>query len=123
MNQRCTEDVADAKAVAQYRAEHEMLEDRKTTARNNGDWQAVEALETEMEVLERHIRSARSPSGTPRQLKDQREQLRQRVCYTLRFSLEKVINRAPELGEHLVASLKLGHECGYLPVAPVHWAL
>ncbi len=123
INRRCAEDVADPEALAQYRAQLEKLEDQKTTANNNGDWQIVEAVEAEMEVLERHIRSARSPSGNPRQLRDQRDQLRQRVCYTLRFSLGKIIAQAPELGEHLIASIHLGYQCGYIPAAPVHWVL
>jgi hypothetical protein len=121
-NQLCAEDVADAKALTQYRAQLESLQDQLMIAEETGNAERVGELKEEIEALERQCSCAQSGRGTQRRLRDQGNQLRNRVCYTLRSSLRKIIGRTPDLGEHLQASIKFGFECGYFPATPVHWA-
>jgi hypothetical protein len=121
-NQLCAEDVVDAKALAQYRAQLECLQDQLMIAEATGNSERAGELTVQIEALKCQISCAQSRGGIRRRLGDQGNRLRNRVCYTLRSSLQKIIGQAPELGEHLLASIKLGFECGYFPATPVHWA-
>jgi hypothetical protein len=123
LNQMCCEDLADDKAFAQWKGQINSLRDQREIARETGNLERVSALEIESETLARQISCARSRRGIRRRLGDQGNLLRNRVCYTVRASLQKIIGQAPELGEHLLASIKLGYECGYFPLTPVRWTL
>ena len=123
INQSCSEDVADAQALVQYRAQRESLEDQLTMAQETGNSERASELAEEIDALQRQSSCAQSCRGTRRRLGDQNDKLRKRVYFTIRSSLQKIIGQDPELGEHLLASIKLGFDCGYFPVTSVDWTL
>lgn len=123
LNQLCSADVADRKTRAQCRAQLEDPNNQLTIARDAGNSETIGVLDAEIEILERHLNGSQSRGGPGRRFGDQGERLRHRVRSALRSSLGKIIVQAPDLGEHLQASIKLGYECGSFPVSPVHWIL
>jgi hypothetical protein len=120
-HQLCVEDVADAPAFAQWRERVYELRNQRQIAQQTANTERQAEVEIEMELLVRQLSFAQSNRGTRRRLGDQGDRLRQRVCYTIRSSVQNLIKRTPDLGEHLQASLKLGFECAYFPSSRVRW--
>lgn len=122
IQQPCAEEVADAKAVAQVRSALKEARYLLEVAEETGNSALASKRREEVEELERAY-NAQCHRNTPRILGSQGNRLRNRVCFTMKHSLAKIRSYAPELGEHLNASLKFGYACGYFPLTPIHWAL
>ena len=123
VNQLCEEDIADDKALAQWKGQINSLRDQLEIAKETGNSERAAALEVESEALTLQISCAQSHRGIRRRLGDQGDKLRKRVSYTLRSSLKQIGRQSPDLGEHLKASIKMGFDCGYIPQTAVRWTL
>jgi hypothetical protein len=123
INQLCSEDIADEKAFAQWKGQINSLRDQLKIAEETGNIERESELRIEGQALLHQISCAQSHRGIRRKLGAQTNRLRNRVCFTIRKSLEKISDRTPDLAEHLLASIKLGFDCGYFPLTTVRWTL
>jgi hypothetical protein len=121
LNQLCTEDVADSKAIAQCLQRIETLKDDLAIAQTTGNAERTAEIQVEIEAIKSQLGRAHSLGGRRRRLGDLGDRVRSRVCFTLRTSLKKLVLHDPNLGEHLRASIKLGFKCSYHPLKPMHW--
>jgi hypothetical protein len=107
--------VLDRRAIAEVRARLDEMQ----SAIDDGD----EGVRSERDALIAHLRAAQGLGGRPRRLGDDTERARKTVTARIRDALRRVRQVHPELGEHLLATVRTGTTCSYTPDAPQRWFL
>ena len=116
-------DVADFRAIAQYREEAREIFEDLTEARANGDLGRIELLEEKALRINQAISEATDRRGKPRKTKDARKALRDGFRNSVDRTIKEIARRCPDLGEHLKESVKLGESPEYRPDPPISWSV
>lgn len=83
----------------------------------------IEELEKEKGWITSELAKARGLKGRKRQLGDDRNRVRNRVCNAIRRALKQVSQFDARLGEHLLKPiLNLGHTISYVPRDGTSWS-
>jgi hypothetical protein len=83
----------------------------------------IDELENEKKWITSELNKARGLKGRKRQLGDERNRVRNRVCIAIRRALKNINQYDPRLGEHLVKPvLNLGHTISYVPRHDMSWS-
>ncbi|WP_406504475.1 hypothetical protein [Streptomyces sp. NBC_00212] len=114
-----SDEVADDRARAAYRARLDRLDEEITDARAGGDFSRLGRAEDERDELIAELRRAYGLGGRRRRLGDPGERARTTVTARIRDAMHRIEREHPELGRHLSASVA----CSYRPERPVHWQL
>ncbi|MFI8454696.1 ATP-binding protein [Kitasatospora sp. NPDC085464] len=114
---------ADERARAAYRARLDRLDGEIAEARELDDVPRLARAEEERDALVAELRGAYGLGGRPRRLGDAGERARTTVTARIRDTMRRIEREHPELGRHLAASVTTGRACAYRPAQPVHWQL
>ncbi|MFJ8622114.1 ATP-binding protein [Kitasatospora sp. NPDC093550] len=114
---------ADERARAAYRARLEQLDGEIAEARDGEDLPRLARAEQERDALVAELRGAYGLGGRPRRLGDAGERARTTVTARIRDTLRRIEREHPELGRHLAVSVTTGRACAYRPAHPVRWQL
>jgi hypothetical protein len=101
----------DARARAAYRDRLQELEAERAEAERNADLGRLARASEEREALLAELAGA----GRGRRMNSHAERARVAVTKAIRFALERISERHPELGAHLSATIRRGHLCAYVP--------
>jgi 7-cyano-7-deazaguanine synthase in queuosine biosynthesis len=83
----------------------------------------IEELEKEKEWITSELKKSRTPKGHKRQLGDERNRVRNRVCNAIRRALKQIEQFDVRLANHLVKPiLNLGHTISYVPRDDTSWS-
>jgi hypothetical protein len=115
--------VIDSRARSEYWKKIRELEEDIEEAENNNDFVRLEALRGEKEFLEQQILAATDLKGHIRGLDDDRDRARKAVTNTIKYSIEKIRQTHPEVGQHLKNSIQTGRFCSYSPGKPISWEI
>ncbi len=96
--------------------EHELVK-----ARSAQDTDRVQRLQNETLDLKQYLRSGTGLGGRPRPFTSPAENARRAVSKAIHRAMETISTYHPQLGRHLVSSLKLGASCTYSPELPTDW--
>jgi len=118
-----TGDVADDKAIRQYRDEVELLLGEIDKAKANGDNITAEQLQQDMEKINHSINEAVSPAGQKRKFSDHKRKLFDAFRKSVSFAIDKIASHDPSLAEHLRRTIRYGQISGYFPGDDVIWKL
>ena len=108
--------VADRRALAAYRERLRRI-DAELDAADAG----AEALNREREALLAELAAATGLGGQPRMAGSATERMRKAVTYRIRHAIARIADAHPELGRHLLVSVRTGTWCGYAPERRVDW--
>jgi len=97
------------------------------SALRESDWPTrlddIEELKREKAWITSTLGTPRGLKGRNRQLGDERNRVRNRVCNAIRRALKQVQQYDARLGEHLVKPvLNLGHTISYVPREGMSWS-
>lgn len=107
--------VLDHKAKDNYRRRLRELDDELKAAALAGDARREEAADAERAALLRSLRRAVGIGGRDRPLGSDAERARVNVTRTLRHAVDQIVAVAPDLGGHLLRSVRTGGCCSYRP--------
>ena len=116
-------DIADDKAIRQYRQEAELLLGEIDKAKANGDNTTAEQLQQDFERLTREINKTVSPAGQKKKFGDQMKKLIGAFRSAVYFAIDKIAVHDPSLAEHFRRTVKCGHSPGYFPDDCINWKL
>ena len=111
----------DDRARDAYRARLNELHSEHDEAIAQGNTEAAEQADAEIEFLERELGAAFGLGGRARKASDNAERIRKAVTNRIRDSLAKIQRVHPTLGRHLLNSVRTGTFCSYEPESPVQW--
>ncbi len=117
--------VLDDKAKAAYRGRLGELEEELAAAAKAGDVRREKEADAEREALLLELRRAVGLGGRDRLLGSEAERARVNVTRTLRHALDQILDVAPDVGAHLLGSIRTGTYCSYRPAAgeEVDWSV
>jgi hypothetical protein len=107
--------VLDAQARAAYRRRLAEIDEDVADAEELGDSPRAELARADREYLVRELAGAFGLGGRHRVGQSPSERARTSVCRTLRYTLARIREHHPALGNHLERSLRLGTYCSYAP--------
>ena len=79
------------------------------------------ALLSEREALLAELSATTGLGGRPRKAGSPAERMRKAVTYRIRHAISRIGDAHPELGRHLLASVRTGTWCSYAPERPIDW--
>ena len=109
--------VLDDQAKGAYRRRLEELDEQLVVAAKVGDVRREKEADAEREALLLELRRAVGLGGRDRLLGSEAERARVNVTRTLRHALDQIVEVAPDVGAHLLASIRTGTYCSYRPPA------
>ena len=117
--------VLDDKAKAAFRRRLVELDERLAAAAKAGDVRREKEADAEREALLLELRRAVGLGGRDRLLGSEAERARVNVTRTLRHALDQIADVAPDVGAHLLGSIRTGTYCSYRPAAgeEVDWSV
>ncbi len=107
--------VLDDKAKAAYRRRLGELDELLAAAAKAGDIRREKDADAEREALLLQLRRAVGLGGRDRLLGAEAERARVNVTRTLRHALDQIVEVAPDVGAHLLRSIRTGTYCSYRP--------
>jgi hypothetical protein len=115
----------DARARREYAERLRELEEELADARACSDPRRVEAARAEMDALGRELAAAVGLGGRDRRQGAAAERARQSVTKAIRGVLRKLAAEHEPLGEHLLACVRTGTACTFVPDRrwPVEWSV
>jgi tetratricopeptide (TPR) repeat protein len=113
--------VLDAQATALYKQRLAELREERAEAQQFNDLARLEKVQTEIDFLTNELAGAYGLGGRARKGADPTERVRKTVTNNIRNSLAKIHAAHPPLWRHLLAALKTGAFCSYLPPQPISW--
>jgi hypothetical protein len=113
----------DARARASYKARLVELETELDEADTGGDIERSARAHAERDALLDQLSSAYGLGGRPRRAGDPAERARTAVTARIRDAIRRIEAVHPDLGHHLVRSVRTGTFCCYDPDPFVHWEL
>jgi hypothetical protein len=114
-------EVLDAAARDAYRRRLIELEDEASAADAAGDIGRSARIATEREALVEQLTAAYGLGGRARRVGSSAERARTAVTARMRDAIRRIAAAHPELGQHLLRSVRTGTFCVYEPEAPVRW--
>lgn len=114
-------ELIDAQARRHYRRRIAELDREREEAQAFGDDERSFRLAAERDALIAELARAYGLSGRARTAGDPVERARSAVTWRIRSALKRIEHAHPELGRHLVHSVKTGTFCSYTPEAPTTW--
>ena len=115
-------EILDPRARAEYRARLAEIESEVEEAVANQDLGRLERLRTEREFLRSELAAAYGLGGRARRGGDMAERARKAVRNRIRTAMEKIASHAPELADHLTATIRTGMFCVYEPPEQMRWS-
>tara|TARA_E500000318_G_scaffold46112_2_gene43515 strand:- start:740 stop:1957 length:1218 start_codon:yes stop_codon:yes gene_type:complete len=112
----------DKQALEEYSMLQDDLVEKLRDARVEGDSALVMALEEGVQAIGDERRGAVDMRGQLRKLTD-KETARTSVSSTIGRAIASISKEHKELGQHLKASIRKGHDCVYEPDEPILWVL
>ena len=111
----------DGRARAAYRERLRALDEHQAEAERNSDLGSLGVLAAEREALLAELEGA----ARGRRAVSHSERARVAVTKAIKAALEKIVERHPELGAHLSATIRRGYACAYVPDprVPVEWEI
>jgi hypothetical protein len=109
--------VADRRALAAYRERLRRIDAELADAHAA----SAAALNREREALLAEVSAATGLGGRPRVAGSATERMRKAVTYRIRHAIARIADAHPELGRHLLVSVRTGTWCGYAPERSVDW--
>jgi hypothetical protein len=106
-------EVIDQAALGAYIERREDLEDQLNEAEHNCDQGTKEAVQQEMEKLDKEVESACGLGGRHRRLSDDFEKLRKGVSNAIKRAIEAMRKYDPDLAEHFKRYIKRGLSVRY----------
>jgi hypothetical protein len=113
--------VLDERAKSEYRTRLAALDDQIDRALDRADDATAQRLDAERDALLAELTSATGLGGRNRRLGDDAERARKAVTGRIRDVLRRLADRAPDLADHLDASVVTGSSCRYDPIDGVDW--
>jgi hypothetical protein len=107
--------VLDEIARRAYRQRLAELDQALDRAASRGDAAAADNLEAERAALVAELKRAAGLAGRPRAFTDEAERARINVTRTIRQALDRILVADPDVGRHLMTSVRTGIRCVYLP--------
>ena len=117
------DDIADGKAIRQYRQEAELLLGEIDKAKVNGDNIILEQLQQDLEKLTKVINQTVSPSGQKKRFADQMRKLVDAFRKSVSFAIDKIAVHDPALADHLHRTIRYGQGPGYFSDNNINWEL
>ena len=118
-----TGDIADARAIRQYRQEAELLSAEMDKARDAGDNITLQQLQQDMERISAAINEAVSPVGQKRKFTEQINYIVSAFRNAVNYAIGKIDNHDPLLAEHFNCAIRYGRMPGYFPDNNINWEL
>jgi hypothetical protein len=118
-----TDNIADDKAIRQYRQEIIQIEHDIETAKSVGDNITVEQLEQDLHSLSGKINEIISPAGQRKKLSDNIKKQVDSFRYVVNHAIGKIFSHNPIFAEHLSAKIRFGKAPGYYPKDNLTWEL
>jgi AAA ATPase-like protein len=113
--------LADRRALAAYRQRLRRIDADLDSAAAGGA--ETGALNREREALLAELSATTGLGGRPRAAGSPAERMRKAVTYRIRHAITRVADAHPELGRHLLVSVRTGTWCSYTPEQRVDWRL
>jgi hypothetical protein len=107
--------VLDAQARDAYRRRLAEIDEDAEEALALGDDERAALVRADRDYLVRELADAFGLGGRHRVTQSPSERARTSVCRTLRYSLARIREHHPALGDHLDRSLRMGTYCSYAP--------
>ena len=114
-------DIADRKAVNEYRTQARELLEEITEARANGDAGKIEIIQEELFQLEKAINESRGLKNRPRKAQSGRERIRKAFYSAYLRARKKIEESDPDLSEHLKQTISGGMNPVYRPSSEIVW--
>lgn len=108
-------ELLDARAKAEYRQRLRSLDAEIEEAQSFNDPERAERARAEMEALAAELSRAIGLGGRARRAGSAVERARVTVAKSIRLALARIAEHAPQLGEHLQATVRTGVYCSYTP--------
>ncbi|MFF0431217.1 ATP-binding protein [Streptomyces sp. NPDC004327] len=118
-----SDELADDRARAAYRARLDRLDEEIADARAGEDLPRLTRAEEERDELIAELRRVYGLAGRRRRLGDPGERARTTVTARIRDAMRRIEQEHPELGRHLSVTITTGRACAYRPGQPVRWRL
>ena len=118
-----TDNLADDKAIRQYRQEINRLKHDIEAAESVGDNITVEQLEQDMQNLINRINKFVSPAGQNKKITDHIKKLVDSLRRSVNFAIEKIGAHDHFLASHLKEAVRHGQAPGYFPGKSINWDL
>ncbi len=118
-----SDDMVDERALSEFRARVQAIEEDLGEARSFNDLGRIERLEQERDAILAELRVATGLGGRSRKLKDPGERARKAVSARIRESIQRIAEAHPAAGEHFAAAVRTGAFCCYEPKSSVNWQL
>jgi tetratricopeptide (TPR) repeat protein len=117
--------ILDPEAKAAYRRRIAELETEVQEAREWSDPARAEKAEQELEFLVNELAGAVGLGGRDRKAGSAAERARVNVTRAIRAALDRVEEHSPDLGRHLLSTIRTGVYCSYAPDprVPTAWQL
>jgi tetratricopeptide (TPR) repeat protein len=118
-------EILDAEAKGAYKRRLHELREELEEAQAFHDVGRTERLQEEADVLARELATAVGLGGRSRRAASHVERARQNVTRRVKLAIRKIAEHNPALGRHLMATVKTGTFCSYVPDprVPVSWEL
>ncbi len=108
-------EILDARAKSAYRRRLAEIDDDIDEARALGDIERAAQADAERDFLVRELSQAIGLGGRDRRAASASERARVAVTRAIRYSMGRVDEHHPVLGEHLDRAIRTGTYCVYLP--------
>jgi len=116
-------DIADDKAIGQYRQEAQSILLEIDKAKSIGDNITLQQLQQDMEKITSAINEAVSPSGQKKKLADQINYAVTAFRNAVNFAIDKIAVHDPSLAEHFNSTIRYGRMPGYFTDNNINWKL
>ncbi len=117
------DEVLDERARSALKERLRDLQEDLVEAEDMHDLGRAEKLKEEMDQLLETLSSALGLGGRSRRLGDAAEKARTTVAWRVRHALKRLRETHPELGQHLLNSIRTGAFCSYRPDRVIDWHL
>ena len=118
-----TDNIADDKAIRQYRQEIDKIKHDIETAKSVGDNITTEQLEQDLQNLTSKINEIISPKGQRKKLSDNIKKQVDSFRYVVNHTIDKIALHDPTFAKYLNTMIKFGRTPGYQPVSDMSWVL
>jgi len=118
-----TDNIADDKAIRQYRQEIIQIKHDIETAKSIGDNTTAEQLEHDLHSLTNKINEIISPAGQRKKLSDNIKKQVDSFRYVVNHTIDKIALHDPTFAKYLNTMIKFGRTPGYQPVSDMSWIL
>ena len=118
-----TDNIADDKAIRQYKQEIIQIKHDIETAKSIGDNITAEQLEQDLHSLTTKINEIISPAGQRKKLSDNIKKQVDSFRYVVNHTIDKIALYDSSLAKYLRMMIKFGRTPGYKPVSDILWVL